>query len=133
LSRAVRQLNRVQPVLAGGGTGTSAVPVGVALDDTELAAQEAAWLTSDAPTTELAKQVAGQADTLQRAPEGSGGAGMRTLAEKVARLATALEKARDIGQRDEIVRRFKAEDIDPRYREAVDAYFERLSRDGAKR
>ena len=48
------------------------------------------------------------------------------------RLATALESARNQTQRDEIVRRFNADDIDPAYRQSVETYFEKLSRDGAK-
>lgn len=120
ISRAVRLLNRNGPPSAGTGSG------GATLDDLELAAQEAQWLSGDASTIELARKVAAQADALQRA-----GAPSRTpsaeASENATKLAAALERGQ--GRRDEIVRRFNPADVDPDYRGAVETYFERLSRD----
>lgn len=127
LNRTVRQLRRTQPLLAAGNSGPAAIA------DTELAAQEAEWLTPAPATTGLARELTAQAAALQRAPGQPGAADLARAATTADALARALEQARDIGLRDEIVRRFNAEDIDPVYREAVETYFERLSREGAKR
>lgn len=124
-NRTVRQLRRVQPLLAAGRSGPAA------LDDTELAAQEGEWLTPAPATIELARNLALQADTLQRASGQPDAADLARAATTAAALARALEQARDLGLRDEIVRRFNAEDVDPVYREAVETYFKRLSREGA--
>ncbi len=128
LNRALRQVRRLPS--AAGGDGAPGLD-GQMLAEVELASQQAEWLTADEATRELAKALAAKADELQRA--GSGNGGRAAAAQLADQLASALERARDLGQRDEIVRRFKAEDIDPAYRPAVEAYFERLSREGAKR
>jgi hypothetical protein len=127
LNRTVRQLRRVESQLAAGSSGPST------LADTELEAQEAEWLTPVPETTELARKLMLQADALQRATGEPDAAGLVRVAATAEALARVLEQARDLGLRDEIVRRFNAEDVDPVYREAVETYFERLSREGAKR
>ena len=130
LNRAIRQLNQSGKQILAGPGATSGVPVSDHLADLEIASQEAEWLTDDSATIGLAGQVAGQAGALQQA-NGSDGAALRNVADSAAKLAAALERARGTGPRDEIVRRFKPDDIEPAYRAAVESYFEHLSRDAA--
>lgn len=85
-------------------------------------------MTGDVATIELAQQLAAQADALQRAGAGEGVKG-REAGESAKQLATALEHGRPDESRDRIVRHFNPADVDPLYREAVESYFERLSRD----
>jgi hypothetical protein len=126
VSRAVRLLNRAGESLAAtaGNPAASDAPGNI-----EIASQEAQWIASDAATIQLAQQLATQADAAQR--RGAGGpASTQELAESAVKLATALEHGRAAGERDTIVRRFNPADVDPVYREAVETYFERLSREG---
>jgi hypothetical protein len=44
-------------------------------------------------------------------------------------LRVLLSAALAENHRDETIRRFNPEDLDPAYREAIESYFERLSRD----
>lgn len=129
LNRAIRQLNRAQQSLSNGvPTGG----LGEALGTLETAGQAAEWLTADSTTIETARKLVAQSDAMLRSPRAADSAEIGAAAAAAKQLATALEHARNIGQRDEVVRRFKVEDIDPAYRPAVEAYFERLSREGAK-
>lgn len=128
LNRAVRDLRHVQPQLALGSE------IGADIwAKAELAGQAGEWLTTDRSIIENARQLAAQSDALQRGAGKPGAGEMALLAKTAETLVVAFERLRDVGQRDEIVRRFSADDIDPDYRQAVEAYFERLSRDGAKR
>ncbi|HEX2854384.1 MAG TPA: hypothetical protein VHO24_14200 [Opitutaceae bacterium] len=129
LNRAIRQLNRAQQNLSN---GVPAGGPGETLATLETASQAAEWLTADQTTIETARQLVTQSDGMQRSPGSANPGALRDTAAAAGRLATALEHARNVGQRDEVVRRFKVEDIDPAYRPAVEAYFERLSREGAK-
>ena len=126
VSRAVRLLNRAgeNPAAAAGNPAAGDAPGNV-----EIASQEAQWIASDVVTIRLAQQLAAQADAAQR----SGGADpavRRELGASAVQLATALEHGRPASEGDRIVRRFNPADVDPEYREAVEAYFERLSREG---
>jgi hypothetical protein len=121
ISRAVRLLNR-----ASERTG-----VGNSPESIEIASQEAQWITGDAITIELAQHVAERADALQRSSSRDP-AKLQELEEAAAKLAASLEHGRNAGERDSIARSFNAADVDPLYREAVETYFERLSRDGRR-
>jgi hypothetical protein len=129
LNRAIRQLNRAQQTLS---PGTPAAGLNESLAMLETASQAAEWLTTDQTTIETARKLVTQSDAMQRSPSAANPAALGAAAAAASRLATALEHARNLGQRDEVVRRFKVEDIDPAYRPAVESYFERLSREGAK-
>lgn len=120
LNRAVRQLNRAK----------AASPFSPEIAaHLEIGSQEAEWLAADDPTRELAREVS---NTMGTAQSGTQPANVADSLAAVVRLAAALESARNSTQRDEIVRRFNADEIDPSYRQAVETYFEKLSRDGAK-
>jgi hypothetical protein len=119
VGRAVRLLSR------SGQPGTSNGTGGMA-GDLEMAAQEAQWLSSDAPTIELARKVSTQTDASLRSGAGKPAIPPETL-ENATKLAAALE--RGLGGRNELVRRFNPADVDPAYRGAVETYFERLSRE----
>lgn len=125
LKRAVRMLKRP------GGTGAEARTPDV-LVEVELASQEAEWLTSQPSLNEQARQLATRAGAMQAASTGAADAGWQTVASAAAKIASALETAQVVGARDEVVKRFNPDDIDPAYREAVEMYFERLSREGAE-
>lgn len=125
VSRAVRLLNRSGERLAAAAAEPAASDT---LGNLEIASQEAQWVTGDATTIELAQQLAAQADALQRAAAGEA-AKKREVGEAAKKLATALEHGRPDEPRDRIVRHFNPADVDPLYREAVESYFERLSRD----
>jgi hypothetical protein len=128
LSRAVRQLQRTGGPLRGGpGAGSTA---GADAANLELASQEAAWIASDGATIALAQELAGRAGRLQ-----SGGAddtARREAGAAAEKLAAALERGRDVDRREAVARSFNPADVDPQYREAVEAYFERLSRDARR-
>ncbi len=126
-NRAVHQLNRGQQGSSGSEPGADV------LAEVELGAQEAAWLTGDESTIELAKKVSDQSSALQETPPMADKALLRETVAMAARLATTLETARATGKRNELVRHFNVDDIDPVYRGAVENYFERLSRDGTKK
>ena len=51
---------------------------------------------------------------------------LQALVDKVL---VRLEAARMAGRRDEQIRRFNPDDLDPAYRPAVETYFEKLSRE----
>jgi hypothetical protein len=124
VSRAVRMLSRAGERLTGAANSAASDTLG----NLEIASQEAQWVTGDATTIELAQQLTTQADALQRAGSGEGAKG-REAGESAVKLATALEHGRPDDARDRIVRQFNPADVDPLYREAVESYFERLSRD----
>jgi hypothetical protein len=121
LNRAIRPLRRVGEELVarrGGDDG---------LADLEMASQEAAWLTSVAATNDLSRRLTAQADALLRAASIEAAAG--EAAGAMAReLAGALERG-TTAARDGTLRLFNPAEIDPRYRTAVETYFERLSRE----
>ncbi len=117
LARAARQLSRAsQP---GPGSVGSAPEV-------ELGAQLAAQLLADP----AARELSGNLIAGLRARSGSANTvvppDLRGAADKLVAL---LEAARQSGRRDEQVRRFNPDDLDAVYRPAVEAYFEKLSRD----
>ncbi len=120
ISRAIRQLSRNT---ASGGSIEDPFSVGI---DVELGAQLAEVLLPDLKGRELARTVR----ALYSSPATEVAPDARSLAEK---LIVLLEAARHGAQRDEQVRRFNPDEIDPAYREAVEAYFEKLSRDATKR
>ena len=128
VSRAVRLLNRAgdNPAAAAGNPAAGDAPGNV-----EIASQEAQWTASDAVTIRLAQQLAAQADATQRSGAANPAA-RRELGASAVQLATALEHGRPAGEGDQIVRRFTPADVDPEYRDAVEAYFERLSREGRR-
>lgn len=130
LSRATRTLRRAQTALAA--PGMSGAERSRILADLELTGQEAEWLTSDTEVIAQARKLTGEAATLQQARSAGGEEESRHLVEAASQLALALEKAREIGKRDEVVRNFNPDDVDPVYRAAVELYFEHLSRDAVK-
>lgn len=122
LARAIRQLNRAK--------GATALSPELAAQ-LELSSQEAEWLTADDTLRELARQLSAATGSAQGGTPPTPDVTRDTL-DRALKLAAALEFARSVGQRDEIVRRFNVDEIDPTYRAAVETYFEKLSRDGAK-
>ena len=122
LNRAIRQLNRAK--------GATALPPDLAAN-LELASQEGEWLSADDTLRELARKVSAATGSAQGGTPPAP-AVTRDALDSALKLAAALEFARSVGQRDEIVRRFNVDEIDPTYRAAVETYFEKLSRDGAK-
>jgi chromosome segregation protein len=128
VSRAVRQLQRTSEPLRG-GSGAGSAP-GADAATLELASQEAAWIASDGATIALAQELAARAGRLQ-----SGDAtdsARRDASAAAEKLAAALERGRDDDQREAVARSFNPADVDPQYREAVEAYFERLSREARR-
>jgi hypothetical protein len=123
-NRPLRQLARAAQMPEGTGLG----PV---LGELEVASQHAEWLTPDAGIVESARRLSALADRLQK--NGSDPQALREVATEAVRLSAGLEAARSVGRRDEVVRHFDPEHIDPAYRTAIEAYFERLSREGAAR
>jgi hypothetical protein len=128
VGRVVRLLTRVGEDLAE-TSGRS--EVGESLTTLELASQEAQWITTDAATIGLAQQLAARADDLLRR-NGSNATDRGEMSEAAVELATALEHGRANDESDPLARRFNAADVDPAYREAVETYFERLSREGRR-
>lgn len=122
IARAGRQLEFAQTTL------NTAAPGGPrsALAEAELAAQLAGVLLPP-DAAELARETASTARQL-RGGGPPGPAARANLATSLNKLIVALEAARASGQRDELIRRFNPDDIDPVYREPVETYFEQLSR-----
>lgn len=115
---ASRQLGRGQAALKDNRD----VP---ARADFELAAQLGGELLSNADQN-LARDVEHDA--------AAGSASSTTtsdLARKADQLSAALAKLSARRLRDERVKRFSADDVEPAYRPAVERYFEQLSREGA--
>jgi hypothetical protein len=123
-NRPLRQLARAAQMPEGTGLG----PI---LGELEVASQHAEWLTPDAGVVESARRLGALADRLQK--NGSDTRALREVATEAVRLSAGLEAARSVGRRDEVVRHFDPEHVDPAYRTAIEAYFERLSREGAAR
>lgn len=130
MSRATRTLRRAQATLFA--SGAAAAERTRSLADLELAAQEAEWLTGDTEAVAQARKLTTEVANLQRATAVGGDEELRHVVEAANQLALALEKARERGKRDERVRSFNPEDVDPAYRAAVEVYFERLSREAVK-
>jgi hypothetical protein len=126
VGRALRLLNR-----SGENTAASKSPARDRPGVVELASQEAQWLTTDAATIELGQQTAARADALQRG-DSSDAAKLRELEDSALKLAVALEHGRADDKAEKIARSFNPADVDPAYREAVEDYFERLSREGRR-
>jgi hypothetical protein len=128
LSRAVRQLQRTGGPLRGGpGAGSTA---GADAANLELASQEAAWIASDGATIALAQELAARAGRLQSGDAND--SARREASAAAEKLAAALERGRDDEKREAVARSFNPADVDPQYREAVEAYFERLSREARR-
>lgn len=121
LARAARQLERSRARLTApnaGGVPESAAEalLGAQLAEVLLPANEAELARK---VTKLARQLGDQpGDGTLRARFGN----------SLGRLIAALETARASGQRDEFVRRFQPDDLDPAYRGVIEKYFEQLSR-----
>ena len=140
LSRVIRRLQgRTEPshttanAASGRGDGGRSIGPGKPQGDAvemELAAGLASELFATAEDRELARRLAAE---LHAQPEDATAFGfnsdLRALIDKVV---VRLEAARQAGLRDEQVRRFNPDDIDPAYRPAVENYFETLSREAAK-
>jgi len=117
LARASRQL------------GHSGRPGGSTYD-VELGAQLAAQLLTDPAARELAREVSASARAEHRPSANT--IVSPDLGAAAEKLVALLEAARTTGLRDEQVRRYNPDDLAPAYRPAVEAYFEKLSRDPAK-
>ena len=98
----------------------------------KLAAEKAQWLTSDPKLAAAARAIAHGTTNLSH-PENIDPAMLKALLQQAENLADELERAPPPTPRDEWVRRFPPEEIDPAYRKAVQDYFEKLSREGASR
>jgi hypothetical protein len=122
LARAARQLNRA---------ASPDTPAQTALTELELGADFASVLLAD-PTAEELVRILRDNTRRDELPAGNAGVIPENLRDPVARLIAMLEAARLGGGRDEQVRRFNPDDFDPAYRPAIEAYFEKLSRDAAK-
>ena len=127
LAQTIRQLKAAAARLSGPDNGSAG------LSALELAAQEARWLTGDVKLADSAQNIAEGAGRDVPNLGGLGAADRKALADRARQLAQALEQARSAAKRDEWVRRFAPEDIDPDYRKPVEDYFENLSREGAAR
>lgn len=116
LARAARQLAR-----AAGESGMT-------LADLELAAQLAEALLPGTGGRERARQLA---DDTRREDHPFNNVVVipKNLRDAAAHLVVLLQAARQDIRRDEQVRRFNPDDLDPAYRPAIEAYFEKLSRD----
>jgi len=128
INRAVRQLGRGSG--SGPGQGASTPESNAHTTDLILGAQLAQAVLSTPEAAKLANTIVNR---IRREPQG--GANVVMPADLVAaadRLRLLLAAALSDDRRDETVRRFNPEDIDPAYREAVEAYFERLSREARK-
>ncbi|MFA6288994.1 MAG: hypothetical protein WC661_16555 [Opitutaceae bacterium] len=136
INRAVRQLER------GSGAGSGSTVAGSASDPTRspvpnaratdlvLGAQLAQAVLATSEAAKLANTIVNR---LRREPSGAANVVMPAdLRGAADRLRLLLAAALNDDRRDETVRRFNPEDIDPAYREAVEAYFERLSREARK-
>ena len=134
LARATRQLasgrtpssERPSP-----GPGDRPAAGAKVLVEMELGAQLAAQLLTDPAGRALASQLA-----TELGHGAGGGTGERepdAFRGKADQVIALLEAARALGQRDEQVRRFNPDDLDPAYRDAIDAYFEKLSRGSDRR
>jgi hypothetical protein len=122
LARAARQLNRA---------ASPDTPAPTARAELQLGADFASVLLAD-PTAEEIIRILRDNTRRDDLPAGDDGVIPENLREPVARLVALLEAARLGDERDEQVRRFNPDDFDPAYRPAIEAYFEKLSRDAAK-
>lgn len=127
LARTIRQLNAVGDGLSGNRIHYDPPFYLVALDS---ALQEAPYVTHDPEVLEIVRQLARARGSIRR--EAVSPAALQALAGKIRQLSLALERIRAGAQRDEWVRRFSPEVIDPDYRKQIEAYFERLSREGGE-
>jgi hypothetical protein len=128
VTRVVRGLNHAGEQLASKAETTADPDV---LGNLELAGQEAQWVTGDSATIELAQQLVAQADALLQV--GSNEEAKRHAAGAASiKLAAAIEQGRPAEANDQIARHFSPADVDPLYRESVESYFERLSRDARR-
>ncbi|HWA24336.1 MAG TPA: hypothetical protein VG734_01580 [Lacunisphaera sp.] len=119
LARASRQLERTASELRAADAGDPH-----SLSDAQLGAELAAVLLPS--EKDLAQEVDRQVRDLRLGP--GNGVVRASLRHSLARLVAALETARASGRRDEFVRRFNSDDLDPAYRKAIEKYFEQLSR-----
>ena len=131
INRAARQLERGSGSGAAAGQGPGIATVAINTRDTDLilGAQLAHAVLATPESAKLANTIVSQ--LRQKSPS----ANVVVSADLVAaadRLRLLLAAALSDDRRDETVRRFNPEDIDPAYREAVEAYFERLSREARK-
>ncbi len=132
LDRSARQLNRAQQLLQDARDRGGVDNLDGPLADALLAAQNIEALTGDASLAERARKIAMQTERLRWTTSGGGRIVLLgELAEASGQLAAVLKAYTSANQRDELVRRFNPDEIDPAYRDAVQAYFERLSRGGA--
>lgn len=132
INRAARQLERGSGSGPGAGTGQgSSIPAPNAqATDLILGAQLAQAVLATPETAKLANTIVNQ---VRREPKGTANVVMPAdLRSAADRLRLLLAAALSDDRRDETVRRFNPEDIDPAYREAVESYFERLSREARK-
>ncbi len=128
LAQTIRQLKAATNKLAG-GTGRDS-----SLSLLETAAQKAQLLATDPRLAGVAREIAQAAGGQVDGKEPLDAAALQTLADHADELVKALEEADRPGtKRDEWVRRYAPEEIDPDYRKPVEDYFERLSREGAAR
>ena len=133
IARAIRQLKgRATSGQATTGRGAGSLadqpgsPGGAAVE-MELGAQLAAELLPPGDR-ELAREL-GAALRNETPTDFGFTPELQALVDKVL---VRLEAARLAGRRDEQIRRFNPDDLDPAYRPAVETYFEKLSRESTK-
>lgn len=127
LAQTIRQLKAAANKLSG------TADKGSSLSLLETAAQKAQLLSGDPRLAEVAHDIAKAAGENVDGKQPLDAAALKALADHADELVKALEQERPASKRNEWVRRYSPEEIDPDYRKPVEDYFEHLSREGSAR
>ncbi|HZZ56180.1 MAG TPA: hypothetical protein VFE31_00020 [Opitutaceae bacterium] len=95
----------------------------------EGAARQVTYLTPDDRARALARKILNRLQSADYRSPAIAAAQVRLLATDARQLAQILEAERPAGARNEWLRGVAPDDIDPKYRRAIDKYFESLSRE----
>lgn len=95
----------------------------------EGAARQVTYLTPDDRARALARKILNRLQSADYRSPAIAAAQVRLLATDAQQLAQILEAERPAGARNEWLRGVAPDDIDPKYRRAIDKYFESLSRE----
>ena len=139
--RVARQLRRAREKLAGMGPGgmssglanggkadsANTAQAGADLKDLKLAAQVAAVLLSYSASD--LREVRGLEAEANLVTLGKGN--LARLIQAIERVEQSLARRQPAGRRNEAIRKFDPDEVDPEYRSAIEAYFGKLS-EGAK-
>ncbi|HVW20716.1 MAG TPA: hypothetical protein VHC86_05830 [Opitutaceae bacterium] len=106
-----------------------------ALGTLQAAAEQAEWVIRDAKVSAEAnpRALSSQASGVLRYKVTLTPEILKALARQARELANTLETAKAGARRDELMRQYRPDDIDPEFRQAVEDYFEQLSREGTGR